>query len=273
LNDVSNGARLNGVLPNCTGTAPYLPDFAAITLAQLDASAPLFSRQDRKYIVPEEVLDEALGEWSQNFDVLEIDGNRSFLYRSLYFDDNRYSNFHDHHMGRRIRFKVRTRHYVDTDTYYLEMKLKGTRGRTLKSRLLHLPESITALDAVALEYINRTYFDVYRRPLHAELTPAIRVDYIRTTLVAKQGGARITIDRNLAFTSGSEVFTVDAGKAVLETKSDNGNAIADRTLRRLHQHPVPRCSKYCIGLAALGRVDRYNNFRAAMRKLNVSAAF
>lgn len=263
---------MNIVPPHNVSYAPDLRGFNGVTLAQLNARAAQLERQDRKYVVQDGVLDEALGEWSRTFDVLEINDQTSFLYRSLYFDDDDYSSYYDHHVGRRIRFKVRTRHYVDTDQYYLEMKLKGPRKRTLKSRITYLPENFTFLDLSAREHIDRTYFDVYGRHLLIELKPTIRVEYTRTTLVAKQGGARITIDRNLTFSASSKICSIDSGKVILETKSDNGNGIADQTLRRLHQHPVSGCSKYCIGLVALGLGDRYNNFRAAMRKLNVSAA-
>ena len=252
-------------------SVPRLCDFEGITLAQLEARALLASRHDRKYVVREDILDTVLPEWSRNFDVLEINGKTSFLYRSLYFDEPGYRSFHDHHQGRRIRFKVRTRHYVDVDEHYLELKLKGSRGRTLKSRLAYQAERSAMLDADAIEHIGRTYYDVYRRPWQAELVPTIRVDYNRTTLVAKQGGMRITIDRNLSFTLGSETCKVDSGHVILETKSDRRRTVADETLRRMHQHPVSRCSKYCIGLAALGRVEKFNNFRPAMQMLKVTS--
>ncbi len=263
---------MNAAPPQDEGTAPGLRGFADITLAQLNARAAQMERQDRKYIIQAPLLEEALDEWRRHFDVLKIEGRTSFQYRSRYFDDDDYSSYYDHHMGRRIRFKVRTRHYVDADQYYLEMKLKGPRGRTLKIRIAHLAENFAALDDGARAYIGRTYFDVYGRQLQAELKPSIGVNYSRISLVAKHGGARITIDRNLVFAAGSDIYAVDSGKVILETKSGNGNAIADQTLRRLHQHPVSRCSKYCIGLVALGRGERYNNFRPVMRKLNVAAA-
>lgn len=246
-----------------------LRDFEGVSLADLNARASLASRHERKYVVHAEVLDRLLADWRRHFDVLEIDGKTAFRYRSLYFDGEGYRSFHDHHQGRRIRCKVRTRHYVDVDEHYLEVKLKGARGRTLKSRIAYRPGPCPTLDACAMEEIGRTYFEVYRRPWEGALQPSIQVNYTRTTLVAKQGGMRVTLDRNLEFIAGSATYSVDPGRIIVETKSEGRSAVAARTLRGVNLHRVSRCSKYCIGLAALGLVDRFNNFRSTMNILNI----
>lgn len=48
-----------------------------------------------------------------------------------------------------------------------------------------------------------------------------------------------------------------------------GHGLADAVLRRHPRHPTTGCSKYCVGLGAIGAVDRFNRFRPALRRLGV----
>ena len=59
---------------------------------------------------------------------------------------------------------------------------------------------------------------------------------------------------------------------ILETKSARGNGIADKILRAEHLHPTKSCSKYCVGMAALGLVSRHNRFLPALRRLQLAEA-
>ncbi len=105
--------------------------------------------------------------------------------------------------------------------------------------------------------------DTHHGPAMRELLrdAETRVDYM--------GGERITIDREVAFEGGDGDVAANCGVAIVETKSATGNGLADQVLRRLHQHPVSRCSKYCLALIALGKVTRFNNFRPVARMLGV----
>ena len=101
------------------------------------------------------------------------------------------------------------------------------------------------------------------------LQAVIEMRYQRVTLVAREGGERMTIDGNLWFSIGERSRTTRPDVFIVETKSANGNGIADKILRALHQHPTSRCSKYCVGMAALEAVERHNKFLPALRKLEV----
>jgi hypothetical protein len=82
---------------------------APISLADLDAIAALQVRNDRKYVVDETTVDLMLGELAGGLQILQIDGLRTFNYRSVYFDT---SNFDLHHAaagGPRRPVKERTR--------------------------------------------------------------------------------------------------------------------------------------------------------------------
>ena len=61
----------------------------------------------------------------------------------------------------------------------------------------------------------------------------------------------MTIDAELSFRAGEHCRHAADDVLVIETKSANGNGLADKILRALHQHPTNGCSKYCVGMAAL----------------------
>ena len=108
---------------------------STISLAELSARAALQTRVDRKYVLP---LAEALvlpDRLAGQARVLEIDGERRFRYRSVYFDTPDLVSFRLTAHRRRRRFKVRTRTYLDSAQCWLEVKTSGPRKDTIKSRL------------------------------------------------------------------------------------------------------------------------------------------
>ena len=114
-----------------------LTDLAPISLADLSAQAELLTRVDRKYVVPTSVLPLWLERVAAGTRILEIDGRRNFAYRSCYWDTDQLDSFLTSGQGRRRRFKVRSRTYLDTGSTFLEVKTRGPRGTTVKERVLH----------------------------------------------------------------------------------------------------------------------------------------
>jgi hypothetical protein len=248
--------------------ATTLPDFAPLSLAQLNAKAAMLERQDNKYILPAERLWPALQMFHDHFDVLEIDGKRAFTYATQYFDDADQRAYYDHHQGRRKRGKVRVRSYVDAGFSYLEVKLKDIRDVTIKRRL-RVDHGMAQLDAQALAFVDTCFRDQYGTAFGRPLGAMVSMDYARITLVAKEGGERMTIDTRLRFASDSMECEVSPDMYIVETKSARANGIADKILRGMHLHPTSRCSKYCIAMAALGQVRQHNRFLPALRRLHL----
>jgi hypothetical protein len=248
--------------------AESLARFAPISLEALNSKAAMLERLDNKYIIPAARLRPAFDEFADIFDVLEIEGKRAFTYRTRYFDDPTQRAYYDHHQGRRKRCKMRVRHYVDAGFSYLEVKLKDARDVTVKKRL-KVDAPLAQLDQRCMEFIDDCYAGLYGEAFDAWLFPVIAMEYQRITLVAREGGERMTIDTGLRFAAGEEEQEVAPDLFIIETKSARGNGIADKILRGLHLHPTGRCSKYCIGMAALGQVDRHNRFLPALRKLQL----
>jgi len=243
--------------------------FQPISLGQLNAKAEMLQRCDNKYVVRECVLQQVYTELVDHFDVLEINGRRIFTYETCYFDDTRRTNYYDHHRHARQRCKVRIRKYTDTGLCFVEVKLKDKRDITVKKRLAYPPGKYGLLDENAWAHIRSCYRALYGRDFDRALEPVIDMRYERVTLVAKCGHERMTVDRALVFNGPSGKCAIGEHIFVVETKSANGNGIADKVLRAFHQHPTRRCSKYCVGMAALREVARHNNFLVALRKLDV----
>lgn len=241
----------------------------SISLHELNAKAEMLTRLDNKYMVKGDVLHNALPLLANYFDVLEINEKRLFTYETCYFDDESFRSFFDHHQGRRQRLKVRVRKYVDADLCFVEIKFKDIRGITIKKRLPYDIYKFGVLDAVAYDYICMQHKAMYGREFTRSLKPTLNMTYERATLVAKDGGERITIDRRIQFDHNDKVFSTPEDIYVVETKSINGNGMADTLLRKLHQHPTNKCSKYCIGMCLTEQVHRFNNFLPVLRKLGV----
>ena len=227
----------------------------------------MLDRLDNKYVIRQAVLRDAIEALSQDFDILEIDGKREFTYETCYFDDADLSSYFDHHQGRRQRCKVRVRKYSDEQTCFIEVKLKDKRGMTVKKRLDHPLDGYGALDERAMAHIRSAYGELYGRSFDPVLQPILEITYQRVSLTAKQGGERMTIDSGLVFSGADGSHPINDGIFIVETKSANGNGLADKILRGLHQHPTTHCSKYCIGAVVLQLVNRHNTFLPALRKV------
>ena len=249
-------------------TTNALAHFTPINLEQLNGKAAMLVRLDNKYIVPEARLRPALEAFTDHFDVLEIDGRRAFTYVTRYYDDPELRGYYDHHQGRRKRCKVRVRNYVDAGFSFLEVKLKDKRQITIKKRLEIVAPGLE-LDPAGHDFVESCYAGLYAEPFAKTLQPVIQMRYERITLVAKEGGERMTIDTALEFHTANSIRIVDPTRFIIETKSASGNGIADKFLRALHLHPTKRCSKYCIGMAATGQVERRNRFLPALRRLDL----
>jgi hypothetical protein len=103
-----------------------------IGLAELNESAQLLTRVDRKYFVPADTFRLLIDELGSTFRVLQIDGQRSFDYESVYFDTPDLLTYRAHLQRRRRRFKARTRTYIDSGLCMFEVKTVDHRGNTVK---------------------------------------------------------------------------------------------------------------------------------------------
>ncbi|MGC1207203.1 MAG: VTC domain-containing protein, partial [Ornithinimicrobium sp.] len=127
---------------------------SAITLPEVNETAGLQVRVDRKYVVRPEMLARVLGSLEDAPSVLDIDGLRSFRYSSTYYDTAEFDSYRDAARGRPRRYKVRTRCYLDTGSQAVEVKMRSSAGATVKSRQwLDTPAAGRTLPAAAVEFV------------------------------------------------------------------------------------------------------------------------
>ena len=225
-----------------------------VSLERLLDQAALQTRIDRKYVLAADELPVALGPIRARLAVLDIEGRRSFAYRSTYFDTPALDAFHLAGRGRRRRFKVRTRVYRHSGDTWLEVKTRGPRGTTVKDRLPYDLADAGRLTPPAREFIAATLaahsvenVDV------AALAPSLHTSYDRVTLLlaGADGVSRATIDSGLAWRRPGSTLSVSVPDTlIVETKGGSSPSALDRALWRTGTRPS-RVSKYGAGLAAL----------------------
>jgi hypothetical protein len=243
--------------------------FTGCSLAELNQRAEMLTRIDNKYILRTTELEELKSILTLNFDLLTIGENRTFCYSTRYYDTDERSAYYEHHQGKRKGFKVRVRRYLESGLCYVELKMKQKRGTTVKLRRDYNFDNYGSLDQAALQFVKNEYQNHYNKPFEYNVEPVMDVAYQRLTLVSKDGQARMTIDTDLTFNNGKLQKYAPTGFFIVETKSNNGRGLADMCLRMFNHRPIKRCSKYCIGMASLSEVSRFNHFMPAMHKLHI----
>lgn len=224
--------------------------FTPLSLDELVDEAELLTRVDRKYLMTADDAVRILDQVDRRSRVLEIDGDRASQYGTMYFDTPDLLSYRLAALGRRRRFKLRARHYVDTDAAFLEMKTRGSRGTTVKERIAHPADAVDRLTEEGRGYAAEAVASLGLDAGIADaLTPTLHTAYRRTTLLLPEG-ARATIDTELAWADawGGRMHRPDL--VIVETKSAARASSLDRLLWRGGVRPVG-ISKFATGLAAL----------------------
>ena len=230
-----------------------------VQLAELQGDASLLSRRERKYLVPINVATSLVAALSGSAFALEIDGDRAFHYQSVYFDTPEEVSYLATARRRRHAFKVRTRAYIESGDCVLEVKLRGSRGRTIKSRLDYPTTSSGKLTASGRTFVQQ----ILGADHVAELQPTLTTTYRRFTLLLS-GDARLTIDTDFrAETPAGAQVGLD-GFAIIESKSRSAPTGADHALWRMGFRPI-RLSKFGTSLAALDPARPSNRWTRALR--------
>ena len=245
-----------------------LKAFDPISLPEMDR-VKLMNRVDTKFAFDKNTLIQILPLLKSHYFTLEIEGTRALDYESLYFDDEFFTLFHDHHNSRTNRYKFRIRKYVNSDVFFFEIKHK-VKGRTDKLRIptdgFH-----DHLHAAELDFIGANAHKSYA------LTSVLSNKFTRITLVNKTENERLTLDFNVTFNNALK--SVELSELVIgelkQTKL-NRNSVFYQLMKSLHLRPY-RLSKYCLGAIALVGKEKlkYNRFKKKLtylEKINNHAA-
>jgi len=249
--------------------AGILRQFPAASLRDLNARAGLMSRRDNKYLLTQAQLGLVLKGLQGDFEALEINGLRQFHYTSVYLDTDDLHCFRDHNQSRRHRLKLRFRHYQESQESYFELKVKDRLNRTHKYRL---PVDTAELQQAELtpalrEFLRRKLGNHADRLADRPYLHRIEVRYLRSTLVHRDTPLRITLDNQLCFNSAAGRFEVAQDLWIAEVKSERGRSEVDRLMLQHGIRPVPRCSKYCVGLTLTEAVRRVSRFTPTVNRI------
>lgn len=217
-------------------------------LADVLAAAELQTRVDRKYLLAPDDFAGLVAGLHGSHRVLEIGGMRTFRYESVYFDTPRLDSYLGAARGRRHKFKVRTRTYLDSQACLLEVKREGGREQTIKDRAEHPLGARHTLDDAGRRFVRDRVMlaDGVVDTLEATLTTT----YHRMTLVDLASGSRVTCDAGLELTDPAARSARMEHRVLVETKATGAAGTADRLLWRCGIRPVS-ISKYAVGMAAL----------------------
>jgi VTC domain len=254
------------------GIAASLRHLSAIGLEELNAAAALQTRVDRKYVLPALQATQLLGAFEAELRILEMDGKRTFGYDSVYFDTPQLDSYLLAARGRRRRFKIRTRTYVDSAVSFLEVKTEGSREATVKDRIPYHLADRSRITAEGLAYINDTLTETIGGVPSGPLEPVLETRYRRTTLFLPGSDSRATLDEAVTWQRpGGSPWLLD-GSLVLETKSGSTAGPLDRLLWDSGIRPS-RISKFATGMAALCPGLPANRWhRTLQRHLNLTPA-
>lgn len=254
-----------------------------VGLEALVAAAGLQQRVDRKYLVPREVARDLVAGLAASHHVLEVAGRRTTQYRSTYLDGPDLRCCRDHVQRRRLRWKARSRLYVEDRLCRFEVKVRNGRGDTVKHVLDVDPRRYGSLGGTERAFLAAALGPARTRPPE-DLAPTLEVTYQRATLVDLVAGTRVTLDAGVVATAlardpgagvsaggiGRGSVRLDPAYVVVETKGGRLPAEPDRLLRSLGHRPRS-LSKYAASVALLTDSVPDNDVRALRsRQLHVT---
>jgi hypothetical protein len=249
-------------------------DLSAVSLDAMNDRAALQRRTDNKYVVALDDLAALVDELADTHEVLEIDGDRVFDYESTYFDTPSLRCFHDHVRDRRPRFKARTRCYVATGDCYFEVKVKREDGETLKRSIDYDPDERATIRPAARDLVHEVLPMCGIDEPESDPRTSLVTSFRRVTVVAREAPERTTFDFDVDVRApGGDRARFDAGHAIAETKTAEGDGAWDRALRAAGREPVS-LSKYRIGaglLLAPGEDEDYARELKELFRLQVAS--
>jgi VTC domain len=233
-----------------------------ISLPEVLSQAALQTRLDRKYVVPMGALPALFDRLGPRFRVLEIGQRRLFGYESIYFDTPDLLTYRDHVQGRRRRFKVRTRTYLDSGDCVLEVKSTGHRGETVKHRMEYDLTGRYRLDDAARRFVaGQVPAPGAVRLLRATLVNS----YHRVTLVDVAGEVRLTCDVDLTGRAGPRVMSGLGEHVLVEAKTSRAITALDHAFHAVGVRSLS-LSKYCVAVALLCDGVRTNPWHRTLRR-------
>jgi hypothetical protein len=224
----------------------------------------LMDRVDSKFVVPVQLLPDLLQGMCRDYSLLNVDGQNQSEYLNVYFDTDDFSYYRMHHNGKLNRIKVRHRHYLSSNSAFLEIKFKSNKGRTIKTR------REASLDANKAIEEHADFLADFGIDQPQTLVPRQIVRYQRICLSNETLGERVTLDLNACFTApdtGYKVALDDVVIIELKQRKVERRSPFYRLLRSLGIRSQS-FSKYCGGVSlTMNNKVKTNRFRRDINKL------
>ncbi|NVB84613.1 MAG: polyphosphate polymerase domain-containing protein [Kofleriaceae bacterium] len=229
----------------------------------LIAERELLSRIDTKYVVPVTTLGELLADLGHAYAAIRSGNTAWAAYQSTYFDTPDLQCFHDHRRGRRLRHKIRIRHYPARALSFLELKTKCNDLVTTKHRLA------LTLDQQHLAEPERAFLRARTGLLADVVGPVLHVDYRRLSLVGRALHERVTIDVDMDCTGQAGEKKSLGAIAIVEIKRA-GLSTASPMAARLARTGYRECSisKYIAAVTRLRPDTAHNRLLPSLRALH-----
>lgn len=223
----------------------------------------LMNRLDTKYLFPTSELPKLLMDLKHGFRVQVVEGKCISPYSTLYYDTDDLQMYIRHHDQHRVRQKIRTRAYMDSNLCFIEVKRKNNKGRTSKKRTeipMNCMMNVLECDeAVAFMELHSDYG-------RNDVQPTLQTQFDRITLVNELRTERLTIDLNLSFTNiqtGNQRQLPEL--AIIELKQDGKQrSLVQEHLSDFRIRPGG-ISKYCLGTVLTNEWVKKNQFKKKIR--------
>lgn len=246
-----------------------LHNFQPITLTELNATASFLKRIDRKFLLNSKQFSEVIAELKEEFQVLEIAGKKVFSYDNVYMDTNDYLFYNQHQNKQKSRTKVRTRYYVDSNLAFFEYKQKN-KWVTNKYRYQFPSEEHGFMTRGKKRFFDWVWQSLYAGENAPNITPSIKTNYKRITMVSKNWEERLTIDFDVKATDLRKKWAkvVDLKNLVIiESKSLKEKCIACKIMKKNNIEQASSCSKYSLGVVYSGLAEKFDTFKETMERI------
>lgn len=236
-----------------------LSKFIPISLEEMNL-VRLLDRVDTKYVFREDQLEKYLEAITTNYNVLVVNEKIFQPYENLYFDTPDFHLYLNHQNGKKSRYKLRFRKYLNSGISFFEIKLKTNTNRTIKSR--------TQVDDIAdtLNVPLQEFIQEHLPGRHPHYFPSLRVSFERITLVNKESNERLTIDKNLRYNSHGIEKKIQK-IVIVEVKQKKNTVSPFRQLMKIHRQKIFFISKYCLGIINMNDGIKKNRFKQKLRQL------
>lgn len=246
-----------------------LDTFKSINLTELNSTASFLKRIDRKFLLNSNDFSNVLEELKEKFQVLEIDGKKIFSYDNVYMDTDDYLFYEQHQNKLKTRTKVRTRYYLDSNMAFFEYKQKNN-WVTSKFRYEFPSEEHGFMTRGKKRFFDWVWQSVYGGVKTPSISPSIKTNYKRITMVSKTGDERLTIDFDIKAInlrkSGSKVVDLK-NLVIIESKSLKKECETCAIMKKHNIKKASSCSKYSLWIVYSGLTEKFDTFEETMEKI------